>query len=534
MSSAPPVVRGRQEPRVLTVPPSAVESLALDAYALWDLTGRRLDHWQTIACDAIFAVDEVGDWAATEFGLLVSRQVGKGEILQVWDLAHFFLWPKPNREPKVVVQTFHEFGTADIHYRKLKRRIMSTPWMRRRLKGRGREDARGISGISTGMGKRIFETEGGDLLVLATRTGSAGIGFTVDALGVDEAQESPDETMEALLFTQDALDTKQVLYTGTAPTVTQDGAHFEALRDRGRAGTFPRTGWAEWSPDGSDDPDLADAIKLDDRTVWAQGVPSLGIRTSEATVEDKYNSLIKTNPDAFKKQRLSIWPNPRPIVEQAKSDLDMKIWNASADGSRLQGGGVVLAVSLGRGAGYSSICGAQDAGDGRFRVEHLATAERTLWVASRLKELSERYRSSLIVLDERNCAPILTDLDRAGVRYLKMSTNEVGAAFEVTVEAVNTRRVVHAGQDELTLSFQHAQPRAMTRTGLSTWEQSNPLEPVTQAQAATLAIWGVKRLAARLAGSRPAPGLPSTLDSGVVVSGHHLPYRDSGLFSRDF
>ena len=502
LAPAVSVLKGRQEPRVLTMPTSVVGSLADDAFALWDLTGRRLDEWQVLSCEALFSVDAAGNWACSEFGELVSRQQGKGEILQVYDLSHLYLWPKPDGEPKVVLQTFHEFPTADAHYRKVKRRIMGTPWLRRQLKGGGKEDSRGVSGISTGMGKRVFELANGNLLVLATRTANAGVGLTVDILGVDEAQQSPAETMEALLFTQDGVPNTQVLYTGTVPTASQDGAHFESVRDRGRAGGFPRTGWIEFSPDGSDDPDLAAAILPDDRQVWAQSSPALGTRTSEADIEDKLNALKDTNLDAFLKQRLSIWPNRRPEVDRALNDLDMRAWRAGACDLRV-GQGVVLAVSLGRGGGYSSICGAWRAPGGRILVEHLATAERTLWVPDRLKELRDRYRSPMIVLDERNCAPIISDLERVGLRFMKMNTTEVGAAFEMFIESVNVGDVIHPGQEELTVSLKNAQPRAMGRGGLSTWEQGNPQEPVTLTQAATLALWGVKK-----SESRPQSHIP--------------------------
>ncbi len=511
MSSLAPavsVLRGRQEPRLLTLPPSAVGSLADDAFALWDLTGRRLDPWQVLSCESIFAVDSAEHWACSEFGELVSRQQGKGEILQVYDLAHLYLWPKPDGEPKVVLQTFHEFPTADAHYRKIKRRIMSTSWLRRQLKGGGKEDSRGISGISTGMGKRVFELANGNLLVLATRTGNAGVGLTVDVLGIDEAQQSPAETMEALLFTQDGVPNTQVLYTGTVPTATQDGAHFESVRDRGRSGLFPRTGWIEFSPDGSDDPDTAAAIRPDDREVWAQSSPALGDRTSEADIEDKYNALKDTNLDAFLKQRLSIWPNRRPEKDQALNDLDMRAWRDGQRDLRVSAG-TVLAVSLGRGGGYSSIGGAWRTPDGKILVEHLATAERTLWVPARLKELRDRFRSPLIVLDERNCAPIISDLERAGLRFIKMTTVEVGAAFEMFVEAVNTGVVAHPDQDELTTSMKYAQPRAMGRGGLSTWEQGNPQEPVTLTQAVTLALWGLKKSESRPQSHTPI--LPAVL-----------------------
>lgn len=511
MSSRPPVkpeLLGRQEPRLLTLPPLAVGSRLDDALALWDLTGRSLDPWQESTLEALLAVDADGEWAASESGLLVSRQQGKGEILQVYDLAHLLLWPKPDGEPKVILHTAHEFATVDAHYRKLKRRFMSTPWLRRQLKGGGVETARGVSGISTGMGRRIFELENGNLLVLQTRTGSAGVGLTVDVLVVDEAQESPSETMEALLFTQDGVPNPVALYTGTVPTETQDGAHFESVRDRGRAGTYPRTVWVEFSPDGSDDPDTAAMIQPDDREVWAQSSPALGRRTTVEMIEDKFNALKDTNLAGFMKQRLSIWPNPRPVVEVSASELDMDRWTAGEVEERLTSG-VALAVTLGRGGGYSSICGAARHPDGRILLQHLVSAERTLWVPKELARLRREYSAVSIVLDERNAAPILSDLDKAGVRYLKLNTIQVGAAFELMVESVNAGDVAHPGQAEFTESVKFATPRRMG--AWRTWDQSNPSVPVTSTQAATLALWALKSSEARGAGSMTTPLLPAVL-----------------------
>ena len=521
MSSPAPagsVLLGRQAPRVLTIPASAVGSRIDDALTLWDLTGRRLDEWQETSCEALLAVDRHDNWAASEAGILVSRQQGKGEILQVYDLAHLCLWPKPDGEPKVILHTAHEFATVDAHYRKLKRQIMGTPWLRRQLKGGGVESARGISGISTGMGRRIFELENGNLLVLQTRTASAGVGLTVDVLVVDEAQESPAETMEALLFTQDGVLNTQVLYTGTVPMPHQSGEHFEGVRDRGRAGTFPRTVWIEFSPDGSDDPDIAETLRMDDREVWAQSSPALGVRTTEADIEDKYNALRRSNPDAFIKQRLSIWPNSRPDVIEAPNDVDMVAWVAGGCDARV-GVGAVLSVSLGRGGGYSSLGAAWRTADGRILVEHMATQAGTLWVAARLKELRDQLRSALIVLDERNCAPILSDLERARVQFLRMNTHEVGAAQALFVELVNAGHVIHPAQDEVLISLQNATTRVMGASRLLTWEQSNPMEPVTPVQAITLALWGIKKHEARPKSA--APLLPAVLSDGQRATSTH-------------
>lgn len=479
-------VRGRQDPRVLSLPRAAVGSKVDDALALWDLTGRRLDPWQTTTLEAITAVDAADDWVSSESGLLVSRQQGKGEILQAYDLAHLFVWPSERDEPKIILHTGHEYANVEAHYRKLKRRIMSVPWMRRQLKGGGRETSRGVSGISTGMGKLVFELENGNLLILQTRTGSAGIGQTVDVLIVDEAQHSSLEAMEALLYTQDAVPHAQTLYTGTAPTEMQDGAHFEGVRDRGRTGS-PRTAWVEFSPDGSDDPDLADGIDITDPKVWAQGNPGLGIRLEAATIQDKLEAL---GADSFKCQRLSIWPNRRPPEHQSANDVDMRVWGDSGNPAARHGTGLCLSVSLG--IGYGSICCASRTADGRIYVEHRATRAQVLWIPDVLADLYEAMGKPLVVLDAKNCAPILDGLERKGVKPMKMSVTEIAGAFGIFAELANEGGLIHRNQAELTTSLKNAKTRAIGSAG-QTWEQSDPTEPVTQTLAMTHAVWGVHR-----------------------------------------
>ena len=87
------------------------------------------------------------------------------------------------------------------------------------------------------------------------------------------------------------------------------------------------------------------------------------------------------------------------------------------------------------------------------------------------------------------------------------------------VELVNARLVAHPNQDELTTSLKHATTRRMGSSRLLTWEQSNPLEPITQVQAVTLALWGLKRREARPRSA--APLLPAVL--GQATSGSAVP-----------
>lgn len=97
---------GSQRPRIESKP-DAVGTYGPKVTAFAAACGVTLDDWQSYVIDGLFAVNEEGRWASTEFGLLVSRQNGKGEILVAYDLAHLFLFPRPDGRRKTILHTAH-------------------------------------------------------------------------------------------------------------------------------------------------------------------------------------------------------------------------------------------------------------------------------------------------------------------------------------------------------------------------------------------------------------------------------------------
>lgn len=491
-TNSPPLeLLGLQEPRVRALPLSRVDTLLDDVLDICDLAGIVCDPWQEGSLDAIASVDAFGQWAATEFGELVSRQQGKGNILLPYELAHLYLWPREDGAPKLIGHTAHEGATAREAFRRARRTILASPVLRAELVGGGKQTAQGVTGISTGNGNWAIELKNGNRLVFFTRTGSAGVGVSFDVLIVDEAQHSPLTILEALLPATDASPNKQVLFTGTVPKDDQDGEYFEGLRDRGRKGGFERTGWIEHTPVGSDDPDTAALIDLGDPQVWREGNPGLGIRLAWKTVQDDWDRMGQTSPEAFARQRLSIWPSRRPEVAEKLSDLDIEVWkrHARADAG-VTGDGVVLALALGRGGGYGTIGAAVRVDSESIAVEHLHTDKGTLWIAGKLKQLKKEHGDALVVLDAKNAAPVIAALDQAKVKYLAMNLDEIAAAHALFIEHVNAGMVPHRDQAEVTKSLELATTRNIGRAGV-TWEQSDPTKPVSMAQAITWALWGV-------------------------------------------
>lgn len=491
--------------------PDAAGTHAPRALKFLDVCGLTLDEWQRYVVSSLVEVDAEGRWASSEFGLLVARQNGKGEILLAYDLLHLFMFPRDDGRRKTILHSAHEVKTAVDAFERLAGVVESVPQLMSRVENI--YTANGKEGIVL---KRRPGQRQGDRIRFIARTKKSGRGFTADVRVDDEAQEESLQANNALAYTQSQITNPQALFTGTVP---EDGVNdsevWEALRDRGRKGVGARTGWMEWSPEGSEDPDVADSIEPGDRDAWVASNPSLGWRMPVETVEDQFERA-NTDPDGFLRERLSVWPNRRPVEEESLSDLDLERWRDGEETGAKLGDVSVIAVALGRGAGYATVSAASRFDDETIFVEHKKTERGTVWVADYLKTLKRDLGDALVVVDPKNAAPVSVDLERVGVKPLAMNMDEVAAAHSMFIEASNMGLVVHRGQPELTRSLECAGVRQIGRAGL-TWDQSDPSVPVSHAQSVTWAAWGLKKLEARPKRDVRPPPKPQVLSRESVA-----------------
>jgi len=479
---------GAQRPRIEKRPDSQ-GSYGPQVVAFAAACGVNLDDWQAYVIGGLFAVDGAEKWAATEFGLLVSRQNGKGEILVAYDLAHLFLFPRQDGRRKTILHTAHEMKTAIDGFDRLRSVVEAQPELMRRVQRI--YTANGQEGIV--LKKRPGQKQA-DRIKFVARSKSSARGFSADVIVQDEAQEESQAARNALTYTQSAVPNRQELFMGTVPEEgVNDSEVFEGVRDRGRSLEPSRTGWMEWTPEGSEDPELAPDIDRADPTHWAAANPAAPHRLGWDVIAEQHDRDTTPGKAAFSRERLSIWPNRSPYEGLSANDVDMDRWYENEVSTWLTRR-AALAVVIGRGGGYSSICGAQRLDDGRILVQHLDTNAGTLWLAERAAELRRELSARLVVLDEKNAATVTSDLSRAGVRFMAMHMSEVAAAFDMTVEYINGGIIVHPPQPELSDALAAAVPRVMNKPqNLQTWDQSDPMVPVSSVQAMTLAVWGLKK-----------------------------------------
>lgn len=478
--------------------------------------GVSLDDWQQYVITGLFAVLEDGRWASSEFGLLVSRQNGKGEILVAYDLAHLFLFPRPDNRRKTVLHTAHEVKTAVDGFQRLTGVIESKGKLMDRVEDRGIRVGNGQEGIT--LKKRDGQLNG-DRCRFIARTRSSGRGFAGDVNVYDEAQEFSSSKRDALTYTQTTSPNRQEVYTGTVPGDENDPEVFEGVRDRGRSHSGARTGWMEWSPAGAESPkailrhpktpvtdplvDLGRVIiDLSSRVAQRAANPAVNIRAFNFERIDEEVERA-TDIEALARERFSVWPDKADEVAESANDLDLEVWDRVGDDKvrfkpSTPTGELVpesIAVALGRAGQFATI-----ALGARFDVEHVAVAHHdtrkgTLWVAAEIAELKATYPDALVVLDGKNAASILTSLDTVGVKYMALNLNELAASQASFIEWSNAGLVLHPPQAEVRKSLESAVPRAIGQTGF-TWDASDPTKPVSHAQAVTWAMFGVQKLEA--------------------------------------
>ena len=477
-----PDVLGVQEPRLSRIP-DYVSTAGLEAVELAELAGLFLDPWQQLVITHSLGERADGKWAAPTVGLVVSRQNGKGAILEARELAGLFLIGE-----RVIIHSAHEQATASEQFRRLLDLIESVPEFDRR-----------VLKAPKGKGNEAIELRGGQRIFFKTRTSGGGRGFSSDCLIYDEAMILPDAFVAAVsptlaarsLTTQTGV---QTWYTGSAvdQQIHEHGVAFSRIRNRGIDGDA-RVAFFEWSAD-YEDPSRVPADEIRDPQVWAQANPSLGIRIASEYVEGELGDL---GPRGFSVERLSVgdWPDPNEDVERV---IPVAAWNALADReSRIVGSGV-LALDVAPDSSAATITGAGRRSDGLIHVGVVDRDMGTMWVASRLADLKKRLRPSAVIADANgSVSPLLPEIERAGVKVTLTNSKEYAQACGTIAKAVRDRTLRHPGTPELLAAISDSKSRPLADAWK--WDRRTGAD-ISPLVAASLAVWGVETLRPKTAG----------------------------------
>lgn len=371
---------GSQRPRLWSLPENRRGSAGPEAVELAALAGLDLDDWQQWCLEHALTEQDDGLWSAFEVAINVSRQCGKGSILQARQLAGLALLNE-----RLQIHSSHEFKTCFEHFLRMVHLAEACPDVDRQ-----------IMRIRRGAGEQSIEMRSGARLRFIARSGGSGRGMSGDAVYLDEAFALTPAMMGALLPTLSARPNPQVWYTSSAPLSTSVVLH--GLRNRGINGTSPRLFFAEWSvPEGT---------APDDVGAWYQAVPALGIRISEEFIHAELDALRNT-PDEFLRERLGI-PDPLPSTEGPSPKLPADRWSAAITSRppTLAAGEMSMGFDVVDGWASISVAAGTLGQSYVACIEHKAGSG---WLPARLVELVRKWEPTAIGLDG-GCGPAVAVL----------------------------------------------------------------------------------------------------------------------------
>ena len=474
---------GAQEPRVSNFPPFASSSGA-EAIELAESAGVFLEPWQQHVIEVMLGEREDGNWSSYEFGFLVSRQNGKGEILLVRELAGLFLLGE-----RLILHSAHHFPTSKEAFIRLRDTISRTPHLMARVQQFYQSNQETAVVLKNGARVRFM-----------TRTKDAARGFSAQTLLLDEAQEMTEGARAALLFTTAAQANPQIVYTGTAPSEeTVNSEVFTSVRDRGRAGGDPQLGWMEWSVDPDSDFDPADPL------VWAQTTPTLGRRIS---VETLGREQVTHAPRKFAEERLSYWPNdhddePRWLVvtEAQYQACDPKLDPKATGWLRAP---LALAVELSKDRQTITAVMAGDTDDGPgaqvvVRRMRGANDPDTLDLVAQVALDADRPAGAVVVDAGSRAASLVPDLEARGLTVTECSTKALVKATGATLDLIRAGGLKLRPSESLDLAMAHAETRKYGDAELIDREAGPDPTPLV---GVILARWGVGNAAT---GAEPEP-----------------------------
>ena len=472
LDDARPDVRGVQEPRIENVPPYASTS-GDEAVELAALAGLHLDPWQQRVLRHSLGERSDGKWAAFEVGLVVSRQNGKGSILEARELAGLFLLGE-----RFIIHSAHQFDTSLEAFGRLLQLIEGTPELSKRVQRVVR--SHGEEGITLTTGQRIR---------FRTRTKGGGRGFTADCIILDEAMNVPDAMLRALLPTLTARPNPQIWYTGSAVDQENDehGVTLARIRERGKTGTDPRLAYFEWSAGielADLNPDTANDPKL-----WAQANPALGYRINEQYIADEYATFYGDRGFWIERLGVGDWPN---TTAGGLKVIDPDLWDACSDPDSAIEGPVYFAFDITPDRSAASIAVAGLRSDGLPHVEVIEHKRGTRWLGERLQELKERHRIRTVYCDSFGPAQsILPDLEHRRLDVTTLNTKEMlqgcGMFYDAVTDSGSLR---HLGTTELDAAVMGAVTRTVSDGWL--WDRKSASVDISPLVAATVALWALK------------------------------------------
>ena len=470
-------------PRFRFVPLHA-STAAQDAIDLGEAAGLTLDEWQQQDLRDAMSRTVHDRWAATEVGLVVPRQNGKGSILEVRQLWGLFL----SKHDVLQTHTAHRFDTCLDHFRRVVTLIEDTPELLALVKDNGRGVGDRPSGIKDSNGKESIELANGRRLNFKARSKGSGRGFSGDAVYFDEAFWLDD--LGSLIPSLSARTDPQIWYTSSAPLPRVESDRLRAVIRRGRALVAdPDQESGLCYIEHSADPKYA--TDLDNPEALDQANPAMS--TGRITAKFAAVEREAMSDDEYARERLGIFPDkddaPQWLVVSEADYLACDTGEVDTSKPWLTEP-VAISVEMTQDRQTVSVvaAGTSPNGPGAQVLLREPNSPAVLDTIATLALSTDRPVAAVVIDPRSQAGSLIPDLEDRGVTVLECPTNDLVKATGSLLDALRAGGVWFRRSPELDSAVAQGQTRKYGEAELiDRWGPGDPTPLIGVA----LARWGV-------------------------------------------
>jgi hypothetical protein len=392
--------------------------------------GINLMEWQRYVCIHGHKVRADGRWAHSELGLIMARQQGKSTLMMLRILTGMFVWGEG-----LQLASAHRLTTSLETFRQIVGLIETNPRLEKEVKK-----------IRWQHGAEEIELFGNRRFVVKAANNAARGLSKPETIHLDELREYKDEdAWSSMRYSMMAAKNPQVWIYSSAGD--QHSVILNKLRERALASatTNDPIGWFEWSAE-PDAPILLPSGEIN-WDAFAQANPSLGITIHP----DNLKAVINDPPDIVRTEVLAQW------VDTINSAIDAQKWGlCQTDPIPLDPEAPTwLGLDLSPDRKFGALVATQKLSGERFNLVLLHTwsndySLNDLAVANDIAPYVRRYNTQTVAYSKRTAQAVASRLVPAGIPITDMDGAIYAESCDRWLGAINSHRLQHGGQEELT------------------------------------------------------------------------------------
>ena len=393
--------------------------------------GIELMEWQKFVAIHAHKIKSDGRWAAPEIGCVLSRQNGKSTLMMLRILTGMYVWNEG-----LQLASAHRLTTSLETFRQIVSLIESNDRL-----------ASEVKKIRWQHGAEEIELKGNRRFVVKAANNAARGLSKPESIHLDELREYKDEdAWSSMRYSMMAAKNPQVWVYSSAGD--QHSIILNKLRERALAaiaGSDDTIGWFEWSAE----PDAPITLPSGDINwpAFAQANPSLGVTIHP----DNIKSVINDPIDIVRTEVLSQWVDTISAAVDAQQWALCKVEPIALNPNEP----IWFGLDLSPDRKFAALVAGQRLGNETFYVTLLHTwsndfSLNDLAIANDVAPYARKYNIQTIAYSARTAQAVASRLAHAGFHTTNMDGAIYAESCDRWLGAINSHRLKHSGQEELT------------------------------------------------------------------------------------